>query len=290
MIDLHCHTIYSDSNMKVDELVKMAKEKGITHLAVTDHDTTAGVPLAMSAGEKYGVEIIPGIEISAYDYENNKKVHILGYFIDIESSHIKKLCRPVLENRHEASLRIIKKVKEAGFDVRLEDVHKYSGPECIYKQHIMHVMIDKGYTDKIYSHLYKKLFSKGGIAVERIHYVDYRDAIKAVRLAGGIPVMAHPGQFDNFPIVEKAIEAGLLGIEIKHPHHDEEKEKKALEYAKRYDLLISGGSDFHGFYAGDVKTDLGSKSIGQEALNEMKRIKEKIDSKEIVFNEGETVV
>lgn len=271
MIDLHCHTNISDNNMSIAEIVKYAKDKGITHLGITDHDTTMGLKEAKDIGLRFGVEIIPGIEISAYDYENEKRVHILGYFIDPDSSSIKELCDPLSRERHEVSIQMIAILKDNGFDITLNEVESYAGKTGIFKQHIMHCLKDKGYTNAIYSPLYKKLFKRGkdkGMAYIPLKYVDYKRAINAVKLSGGIPVIAHIGQFDNFNILERMIDEGLMGIEVKHPDHDNTMEEKALSYAKQYDLLITGGSDFHGMYS-NHNYDLGSKSV---TLQDIKKL------------------
>lgn len=271
MIDLHCHTNVSDNNMSIYEVIKSAKEKGISYLGITDHDTTMGLKEAIQIGRELGIVIIPGIEISAYDYENEKRVHILGYYMEIDSPYIKELCDPLIRQRHEVSIQMIEIINKNGYDITVEEVERYAGKTGIFKQHIMHCLKDKGYTDAIYSSLYKELFKRGkdaGIAYIPLKYVDYKEAIKAVKLSGGIPVIAHIGQFDNFNIIENMMEEGLMGIEVKHPDHDEKKEEKALAYAKKYNLLITGGSDFHGNYS-NHDYNLGSKSISIQQLNNL---------------------
>lgn len=143
-------------------------------------------------GEHYGITIIPGIEISAYDYKNRKRVHILGYNIDLNSQEIKNLCNPMVCDRHKASVKMVNKIIDLGYKISLEDVKKYSSKTGIFKQHIMKALIDKGYTDNIYSSLYKELFHRGnGKVYVSLKYVDYRDAIKAIKNSGGICVLAH---------------------------------------------------------------------------------------------------
>ncbi|WP_078381919.1 PHP domain-containing protein [Sutcliffiella halmapala] len=277
MIDLHCHTKISDNSFTIEEVITLAKVNGVTHLAITDHDTTLGLDYAMLLGKKLGIEIIPGIEISAYDYKRQTRAHILGYFVTPGHQAIYQLCQPMIERRQQASINMVIKIMSAGYEITWDEVEQFAqGGTGVYKQHIMHALLEKGYTDRIYGDLYKKLFSRGsetepkGIAFEAIEYIDVFDAIKAIRAAGGVPVLAHPGQFNNFEAVQDWVEVGLEGIEVKHPLHQEAEERKASNLAKKYNLVQTGGSDFHGFY-GERETRLGSKSMGEGCLEMLKK-------------------
>lgn len=271
MIDLHCHSKISDNSMPLRELILHAKEKGITHLAITDHDTTKGLIEAQRIGREVGVTIIPGIEISAYDYKRNRRAHILGFFVTPGHEAIENLCADLVRRRHQASYEMTQKIIAAGYEITWEEVERYAeGGTGVYKQHIMHALMDKGYTDRIYGDLYKKLFSRGGngeepgLAYVPLEYLDAVDAIRAIRAAGGVPVLAHPKQFDNYEAIAEWVEAGLEGIEVIHPLHGPEDEKLAQDYARRYGLVETGGSDFHGLYGESDKYPLGSKDAGME--------------------------
>src|SRR4051812_42394805 len=120
--DLHVHSHYSDGSSTVTELMEMASKRGITHLSLVDHDTVAGIEAAQIEGKKHGITVIPGIEISAYDFTRNRKVHILGYLFDKEATHIQELCEPLLKRRHENSLWQIEQLQKSDYDIRLEDV------------------------------------------------------------------------------------------------------------------------------------------------------------------------
>ncbi|MCZ8515192.1 PHP domain-containing protein [Paenibacillus filicis] len=270
--ELHCHTKLSDGSFTFDEIVDMAIQEGVSHLAVTNHDTTRELEEMVSEGRSKGIEVIPGIEISAYDYSRNRRVHILGYYIEPGSSAIEAVCAPLLEQRHEGCRVAVNRLIDAGYDIRWEDVLKYAeGGTGVYKQHIMHVLIDKGYTATIYGDLYKKLFSRGqngerpGVAYIPTEYVKATDAIQAILQAGGVPVLAHPGQYRNFEAVPELAACGLQGIEVWHPLHGPDDEVRAQELALQFDLVMTGGSDFHGFY-GEVDVKLGSKSPGLAAV------------------------
>ena len=172
--DLHVHTEMSDGSFTVEEVIKLAKEKGLTHIAITNHDTVKGLKEAIEIGEKYGVNVIPGIEISAYDYKRNRKVHLLGYGIDLEGKNIKKLCDRLLKDRNEMTLSQVKIISDLGYDISLEEVKAYSKNSGVaYKQHIMQVLINKGYIQEIYSPLYKELFRNGGPCEMEIEFWSY---------------------------------------------------------------------------------------------------------------------
>jgi predicted metal-dependent phosphoesterase TrpH len=275
MIDLHCHTNISDNSLSIEEVIILAKAKGVKHLAITDHDTTKGLFQANQIGKSLGVEIIPGIEISAYDFQRNRRAHILGLFITPEHPAIKQLCDPLVAKRHEASWQMVSLIQKAGYEITWEEVLALCEEGTgVYKQHIMHVLLNKGYTDRIYGDLYKKLFKRAdstgekGLAFVPIDYIDVLDAIQVIRKAGGVPILAHPGQFNNFSAVNEWVHAGLEGIEVLHPLHDKEDEMKARALAEKWDLIQTGGSDFHGFY-GEKPNEIGSKNIGYEHFNQL---------------------
>lgn len=282
MIDLHVHTKISDNSYTVREIIGMACEKGITHIAITDHDTTMGLNEAILIGHEMKVSIIPGIEISAFDYKNNKRVHILGLFIEPCHPSLERLCAPIEESRNESSYKMVKKLIEIGYVITWEEVKKYAeGSTGVYKQHIMHALLNKGYCSGIYCELYKKLFKSedsldsGETALIIPSYADAKDAIKAVREAGGIAVLAHPGQFGNYDSIEEWVKLGLEGLEVYHGSHSVDNVERLLEYAKKYNLVVTGGSDFHGFY-GETPTEIGCRELKEECIMELMHRKKKI--------------
>jgi phosphoribosyl 1,2-cyclic phosphate 1,2-diphosphodiesterase len=272
-IELHCHTNISDCPLTTEEVIQLALEQGVTHLAITNHDTTKGLSEAIQIGKKNGIEIIPGIEISGFDFQRNRRVHILGYLIEPGHDAIQSLCQPIVEKRHSNSYEMVQRLIAAGFNISWERCLELAqGGTGVYKQHIMHALMEKKYTGSIYGALYKKLFSRGqdgevpGIAYIPMEYVDAKQAVQAIINAGGVPVLAHPGQYGSFEIVPDLVEVGLKGIEVWHPLHNEEHEKQAKQLAIQFDLIMTGGSDFHGPY-GEEEILLGSKSPGLECLD-----------------------
>lgn len=282
IVDLHCHTSISDNSMATHEVIHLAKQKGITHLAITDHDTTKGLEEASIIGKEVGIEIIPGIEISAFDFKRNVRAHILGYYIQPNQAAIEGLCHPFIEARHENSKQMVQKIIEAGYEITWEQVCQYADTGTgVYKQHIMHALIEAGYTDEIYSPLYKTLFSRRtqdghqGKAYIPLQYIDVLDAIRVIKEAGGVPVIAHPGQFNNYDAIPEWVNYGLEGIEVYHPDHTTQDEEHCKQLAAAYNLVQTGGSDFHGEYG---PTELGSENPGLESVEALKRKRESAHS------------
>lgn len=245
-IDLHVHTEISDGFLSIEDTLKSAKEKNLDCIAITDHDTLDGIIPAMSIASKLGLSVIPGVEISAMDQASGVKVHILGYFMNLPAKNIEQLCQPITNARHHKSLEQIKALQSAGYNISEAEILSKRKGRPIYKQHIMLELIKQGYTDKIYSDLYKKLFKNGGICHSDIQYATPEDAIKAIKADGGIAVLAHPGHDNNFFLLERLVSAGLDGIELIHDKHTTENMETIEKLASQYQLMLTGGSDYHG--------------------------------------------
>lgn len=262
--DFHIHSNISDCNFTPDEIGKKAIEVGLTHLAFTDHDIITDDNIIEEIEKKYKIKVIKGIEISAYDYKNNKKVHVLGYGNLGENT--KNLCKNICNERHQLSKKIYEILKNSNYNISWENIEKYAGKTGVFKQHIMLEFINKGYTDNIYGKLYENLFKNNGIVANlNINYVKAQDAIKAIKKDGAIAIIAHPAQFKNEDIIPELVELGLDGIEVYHQKHSKKDSFQLLKIVKKYNLLISGGSDFHGNM--DKKyIELGSSFIDGENL------------------------
>lgn len=267
--DLHCHTKKSDGSVEPCEVVKLAARLGLSCIAITDHDTMDGVPEAQQQSKISGVKVIPGIEVSTYDYKHDKKAHILCY-MPSDPQPLIEFCSETLRRRTKASLEMIEKVKTR-YPVDVETVKKYAnGSTTIYKQHIALALMYMGYSLTVFGDFYSSLFSssKPGWALVETKLPDTREAFKIVKETGGVAVLAHPGVYGNFDIIDELCEMGLDGIEVFHSCQSEEDTKKALEAAKNYKLLRTGGSDFHGMTASRV-TPLGTKTAESDQLDEL---------------------
>jgi predicted metal-dependent phosphoesterase TrpH len=247
--DLHCHTKLSDGTLGIDDMIILAKNSGVTTLAITDHDSLAGTVRATIIGERHGINVIPAVEFSATDSKRKAKAHILCYLPDTPE-RLEGLCKSNSEKRKRAARIMVAKVANK-FPVTPELIMKCAtGSTNIYKQHIMHALMECGYTTTVFGDLYNMLFKKESrinVLMEAT-YPEPAEIIEAIHEAGGIAVLAHPGFYDNFELLEELIPLGLDGVEVWHPENTPEQQELLINIAKKNDLLMTGGSDFHGAY------------------------------------------
>ncbi len=267
--DLHCHTKLSDGSVGIEDLIVIAQKSGIDTIAITDHDCIAGTVRGQIIGKRYGVNVIPGVELSAFDNEAGKKVHILSYLADAPD-RLEGICKRTSVARKRAGQIMMLKVA-ARFPITSEFIISHaSGSTNLYKQHIMHALMDAGYTDKIFGSLFDALFSPESESniLAPTKYPSVEEVIEEIHNAGGIAVLAHPGFFDNFAEIEKYISLGIDGIEVWHPSNSEEQIEELSTICKKNKILMTGGSDFHGIYGTGAVT-VGSYSTPQEHLDKL---------------------
>lgn len=247
--DLHCHTRLSDGSVTVEELIDMACKRGLKAIAVTDHDTFAGVPQAVSYGKKKGVTVIPGVEISTLDYQRGRKAHILCYLFD-RPEVLEGLLKNTIESRTEAGYEMMKKIV-AAYPITEKMVLKWAeGSTSLYKQHMMHALMDAGYTNAIYGDLFRELFdSRKGKVYAKVEYPEVREVIEIIHKAGGLAVLAHPAEYDSYDLLEELADIGLDGVEVNHPRNREGDEERLSAFASTHKLVMTGGTDFHGMYS-----------------------------------------
>ena len=273
--DLHCHTKLSDGSVGIEDIIVIAHKSGIDTIAITDHDCIAGTVRGQVIGKRYGVTVIPGVELSAFDNEAGKFVHILSYLADAPD-RLEAICKKTSTARKRAGQIMMLKVA-ARFPVTSEFIISHaSGSTNLYKQHIMHALMDAGYTDELFGELHHTLFStdsESNILAPTKH-PGVQEVIDEIHGAGGIAVLAHPGKFDNFEEIDKYIEMGLDGIEVWSPFNTEEQTQELSQICKKKKLLLTGGSDFHGTY-GEKTVTIGSYATPQEHLDKLMGYKAK---------------
>lgn len=271
--DLHCHSKISDGSMGIEEILTIAKRRGLSAIAITDHDAVVGATRACIVGKRMGVEVVHGVEMSAYDYERGRKVHILGYLCD-SPDRLEGTCLRTNSARRAAAAEMAKKVLRY-YPIAPETIARYAaGSTNVFKQHIMHALIESGYTDRIYGDLFHKLFSRnGGRAYVPIEYPDVREIIELIRSAGGLAVLAHPYVYDSVDLMNDLVNDGLLdGIEVWHPSNDEARVATLKEVAESNRLLMTGGTDFHGMYTDPIRP-IGSCGAPEDTVKKMKEYK-----------------
>lgn len=272
--DLHCHTKISDGSMGIEELIAIAKRRGMTSISVTDHDTTAAATRAVIIGKRQGLRVIHGVEFSTIDQARGQKAHLLCYMCDTPD-RLEGLCRRTGESRRKAAMEMVRKVMRY-YPITPELIVKCAtGSTNIFKQHIMHALMDAGYADSIYGELYDKLFAPGtGTALVEPEYPDIHEVLELIHSAGGIAVLAHPMVYHNEALLEELADNGLDGVEVWHPHHSEEERTALLAFARDKGLLVTGGSDFHGMYTRYVRP-LGSTAAPDDCAEALMSYKDK---------------
>lgn len=248
--DLHCHTKLSDSSMGIDDLIVLAQKMGITTIAITDRDCQAGTVRGKIIGERRGITVIPGVEISAYDSKNEKYVEILCYLPD-SPDRLEGLCHRNIVARKKASQLMTLKIARK-YPITPELVLKCAtGSTAVFEQHIMHALLECGMTDKIYGDLYYELFSPESSenVLVKAGYSEPAEVIEAIHEAGGIAVLAHPASLGSLELIEELISLGLDGIEVWHPENTDEEQTVLQKLVKSKGLLAIGGTDFKGMYS-----------------------------------------
>ncbi len=273
--DLHCHTRLSDGSLGIEDLIILANKMGVNTIAITDHDCLAGTVRGKIIGQRHGVTVIPGVELSSIDTKRDRKAHLLCYLSD-HPDRLEGLCRRnSLARRKAGQLMVVKTAQK--YPITPEFVIKCAaGSTNIYKQHILHALMESGFTTSIFGNMYDELFSSknpDNISVTP-KFPDVFEVLEAIHESGGIAVLAHPGFYGSFELLDELIEAGLDGVEVWHPDNSPEETEKLIEIAKKNNLLMTGGSDFHGLYNSRI-TKIGSYSTPDENLTELLNYKAK---------------
>ena len=275
-IDLHTHTCYSDGTLSPTELVRKAREIGLSAVAVTDHDTTAGIPEAQAAGARFGVEVVAGVEISALHPYGT--LHILGYFINPENESLQKQLREYINARNRRNPLILKRLRQFGFSLEMKEVTALAGGEVINRPHIAQAMVEKGYVQNR-QEAFDRFLGQGASAYVPKEVFTPADSIRFIHDAGGVAVLAHPDQLQAESL-EKTLdeirclkEMGIDGVEAYHGSCHPEISKIYADFALELGLVVTGGSDFHGDLKHDV--ELGqTRSLPFIPYKILERIKE----------------
>jgi len=241
--DLHTHTTASDGLMSPQEVVRWASIKRLKAVGITDHDTVNGIAPAIEASEGYGVEVVPGIELSTI-YEK-EEIHILGYYIDYKAQWFMDILKKIQNSRFERAERIVDKLQNMGVDITLEQVKDIAEDGAIGRPHIARAMINKGYITNI-KDAFRGYIGKGGPAYVDRYKLECAEAVEIIRKLGGASVLAHPGLIKSKEYIGRILDLGIDGIEAYHSKHDDDTVRYALAVAKSRKLLITGGSDCHG--------------------------------------------
>lgn len=259
MIDLHCHSTASDGAFMPSKLPGMAKGNGVSAMALTDHDTTAGLEEFMAAADAVGIEGVPGVELSCF-VSSEEKVHIVGLYIDWNAKSMQKLLGQIRVWRDERNINILNKLAEYGKPVSLEEVQEISRAaaqstegneeEVIGRPHIAQAMVNHGYCTCV-KDAFRDYLGRGKKAYFDRQTLDAKAGISLIHEAGGLAIWAHPAVSIKsntriLKIVDELLPFGLDGMETIYPEYTPADTNFITEIVKRHSLLASGGTDFHG--------------------------------------------
>ncbi|MDH7568138.1 MAG: PHP domain-containing protein [Armatimonadota bacterium] len=241
--DLHTHTTFSDGALTPAQLVALAQEMGLAAVGVTDHDSVDGVPEAMEAGQRLGVWVVPGVEISTEASE--QEVHLLGYFLDPYHAPLRAALRQLREGRLRRGEEMVTRLRALGIDVDMKRLLELAGEQgSVGRPHLAQALVELGAAESI-DEAFRLYLRRGRPAYVRRQKLAPEQAISLVRDAGGVPVLAHPAPAQRDECIPGWVRTGLCGIETRHPDHDEEDVIRYCDLARRFGLIATAGSDFH---------------------------------------------
>lgn len=246
MIDLHLHTNLSDGTLSPIEIMAVAKQRGVSVLSVTDHDTMAAYPEVLQLGRENEIEVMPGIEVTAH--HQDLSLHILGLGLDYDSTSLATGLSTIQQARQERNQQVIAKLSGFNLPIAMDDLPRGDGQTG--RPHIARVLVNKGVV-RSEQEAFAKFLRKDGAAYVKRQLLPVRQAISMIRAAGGLAVFAHPGSLklseaELIALVRELVDDGLAGIEVYHPINSEKTLRFLLKLCHTFGLVATGGSDFHG--------------------------------------------
>ena len=271
--DLHTHSTFSDGSTPIEQLPRLAARAGLGWLAVSDHDTLRSAEYAYVHPEQAGVRLIPAVELSARDTVRGRRAHILCYLPDTAYPPLRGYCDHMAAERVEAGRRNAADLarEEPRFDPAwAEPLWQASG--IPFKAHLMAAMCEAGLADGIYGARYKELFGKNGPIHNPCRYESVEGVLALIRAAGGVAVLAHPSVYNSMELAAELAAAGKIdGVEIDHPRNTPEDRAQLHRLAEKYGLLVTGGTDFHGRYAGTLRP-MGSGTTSEDTIRRIEAL------------------
>jgi predicted metal-dependent phosphoesterase TrpH len=268
-IDLHIHSTASDGTFTPSQIVSHALKLKLKAIAITDHDTLAGSSAALNSGIPSALEFLTGVEISAAPppiYHQAGSFHLLGYSIHLADSELNQTLEVLQLARKNRNPAIINRLNELGISISLDEVREEAGDVQLGRPHIAQIMISKGVVSSIGEAFDQFLGTDKPAYVDK-YRVQCSKAIGAILGAGGIPVLAHPGllefesetQLDD--LISQLKQMGIQGVEVYYPEHTADQTRLFAELARRHDLLLTGGTDFHGSIHPDIEMGSGKGNL-----------------------------
>ena len=260
LVDLHMHSTASDGSRSPAEVVRAAKRASLAAIALTDHDSVAGLPEARQVGDELGVRVINGVELSAVEGES--ETHLLGLHLS-DTTVLERGLSDLRDMRGRRAARIVELLQSQGVQVTLDDVLLQAGTGAIGRPHVARALVADGWAVDVRD-AFDRYLGAGRPAYVAKDQLGMRDAIAMVHAAGGLAVLAHPGSSATRERLEALLALGLDGVEVKHPSHSPQDTARIRTLSEQLGLLLSGGSDWHG--AGDGPRTIGMMQVPMEWL------------------------
>ena len=241
--DLHIHSVFSDGEKTIPQILTSLQDSGVVACSITDHDTILGTLEALAERAKYNLEVIPGIELSTHIEE--KEYHVLGYFFDVHNDRLLSHVENYRKERYYRAESILQKLRVLGINVDVEYVQQIAGLSPITRPHIAKALVQLNVVQDM-QEAFEKFLADGRPAYSPKTPFPLETAIEMIHEAHGITSVAHPSKSVSKSALEKMVAAGIDGIEVIHPSHGLKMRKYYKNVAKKYSLLQTGGSDFHG--------------------------------------------
>ena len=266
LYDLHLHTTASDGRLAPRDLVRAAKSSGLRAFAVTDHDTVEGIPEAMSEAEALGMELVPGVEVSANF--GDAPVHVLGLFIQYQEPWLAEFFSEAGRRRIERVHEMVRKLARLGIEIEAEAVFARSSHGTVGRPHVAEVLVERGFVQTM-TEAFERYLAQDRPAYVGYEKVTLRDAVGLIRRAGGIASLAHPVLLRDDSLIPRMVEDNLQAIEVFHRDHTPEKAAEYYAMASSLGLLQTGGSDFHRSENGEPP-QLGCPELTEEAFERLR--------------------
>lgn len=273
MIDLHMHSTFSDGTFTPEDLVEEAVGLGLSAIALTDHDNTAGLPRFLAAARGRSIRAVPGVEISA-DFKPGT-MHMLGYFIPHDDPELNRRLAWIREGRDLRNREMLEKLNKLGFALTWDEVKAFAGEDVVGRPHFAKAMLAKGYASN-WDEVFDKYLGKGKAAYAERKRLSALDAVRLIRAAKGVPVLAHPFTLeipyrDLRKLATELRDEGLQGVEVYFPEHSAEVQQQYAALAKELGLVATGGTDFHGAMTPDLKmgSGFGGLKVPDDIVDEL---------------------
>ena len=264
--DLHLHTTYSDGVLSPDALVQRVRAAGLSVVSITDHDNVGAIEEAIEAGKSVGVEIVPGVELSVA--LNEKDIHLLAYFFDYTNQKLRDYLAFFRYERLKRAERIVQKLNDINISLKMDAVLDQAGIGSVGRPHIASALLEEGLIGT-YHEAFMKYIGVGAPAYEKKYQLSPLEATQLIAQAGGLTFLAHPGKYTTELELSTLIQAGVDGIEVVHPSHNETRQEFYRGVVHQYFLLECGGSDFHGGRKNDDQV-LGAYTVPLQVVEDMR--------------------